>query len=233
GIGSSRSCTVKAALYSVVRNNASLTHASQIAAEAAGFAVEWGSHLVRRWLCDWVESRILPALSNRGRHCKVNSILSDPIAREAIHTYLRSNKWSLNPQKLKCLMKGEMASQEADEYVHELEHNEMPQELKAFLEETLLPCLHVKSASSYGLSLSSMHHLMLREGWVLNGEQPLQKKGPSRGIHQSDFICSTVGWLKDASATLEYGKNHQGMWTGELSLRGLYLFPTVKRLIIC
>ncbi|KIK65790.1 hypothetical protein GYMLUDRAFT_159807, partial [Collybiopsis luxurians FD-317 M1] len=52
--------------------------------------------------------------------------------------------------------------------------------------------------------------------WVLNGEQPLQKKRVGHGLHQSDFICSTVGWLETASVTLEYGKNHEGMWTGEL-----------------
>lgn len=52
--------------------------------------------------------------------------------------------------------------------------------------------------------------------WVWKGEQPLRKKGPGRGLHQSDVICSTVGWLQDASQTLEYGKNHEGFWTGEM-----------------
>ena len=41
---------------------------------------------------------------------------------------------------------------------------------------------------------------------VLDGEQPLRKKGAGHGIHQSDVFCSTVGWLKDASQRLEYGK---------------------------
>ena len=44
--------------------------------------------------------------------------------------------------------------------------------------------------------------------WVWQGEQPLKKKGVERGLHQSDVICSTFAWLKDASQTLEYGKNY-------------------------
>ena len=45
-----------------------------------------------------------------------------------------------------------------------------------------------------------------KEGWVLDGEQPLKKKGAGRGLHQSEIICSIYGWLKGASVTMEYGK---------------------------
>jgi hypothetical protein len=55
--------------------------------------------------------------------------------------------------------------------------------------------------------------------WVWQGEQPLKKKGVGRGLHQSDVICSTVGWLKDASQNLEYGKNYDGYWNGELFVK--------------
>ena len=55
--------------------------------------------------------------------------------------------------------------------------------------------------------------------WVWKGEQPLKKKGLGHGLHQSDFICSTVGWLKEASQTLEYGKNYEGYWNGELFVK--------------
>jgi hypothetical protein len=51
--------------------------------------------------------------------------------------------------------------------------------------------------------------------WVLDGEQPIRKKGVGRGIHLSEVICSTVGHLVEAGQTLEYGKNHGGFWTGE------------------
>lgn len=56
-------------------------------------------------------------------------------------------------------------------------------------------------------------------GWVLDGEQPIKKKGHGCGLHQSDVICSTVGWIKGASQTLEYGKNYDGYWNGELFVK--------------
>jgi hypothetical protein len=52
--------------------------------------------------------------------------------------------------------------------------------------------------------------------WVWKGEQPLRKKGKGKGLHRSDVVCSTVGYLVDAGQGLEYGKNYEGYWTGEL-----------------
>jgi hypothetical protein len=54
------------------------------------------------------------------------------------------------------------------------------------------------------------------KSWVFENQHMLRKKGVGRGLHQSDVICSTVGWLKDASQTIEYGKNYDGYWTGEM-----------------
>lgn len=54
-------------------------------------------------------------------------------------------------------------------------------------------------------------------GWLR--EQRLRKKGVGRGVHQSDVICPTIGWLEVASQTLEYGKNYEGYWTGELFIK--------------
>jgi len=61
-------------------------------------------------------------------------------------------------------------------------------------------------------------------GWIFDGEQWLRKKGAGRGLHQSDVICSTVGWLEEASQTLEYGKNYKGYWTGELFIKQVIIF---------
>ena len=55
-----------------------------------------------------------------------------------------------------------------------------------------------------------------KKSWVHENEHALKKKGVGRGIHQSDVICSTTGWLKHASQSLEYGKNYEGYWNGEL-----------------
>ena len=58
-----------------------------------------------------------------------------------------------------------------------------------------------------------------KKSWVHENEHTLKKKGVGWGIHQSDVICSTVGWLKAASQSLEYGKNYEGYWNGELFMK--------------
>ncbi|KAG2750889.1 hypothetical protein P692DRAFT_20847015 [Suillus brevipes Sb2] len=59
------------------------------------------------------------------------------------------------------------------------------------------------------------------KSWVFKDQHTLRKKGVGRGIHQSDVICSTIGHLVEASQTLEYGKNYDGYWTGELFVKQL------------
>jgi hypothetical protein len=58
----------------------------------------------------------------------------------------------------------------------------------------------------------------LRVGFGKESTQS-KKKGVGRRIHQSDIICLTVGWLKEASQTLEYGKNYEGYWNGEMFVK--------------
>lgn len=41
------------------------------------------------------------------------------------------------------------------------------------------------------------------KSWVLGDKHHLHKKGVGQGLHQSDVICSPVGWLADVSQTLE------------------------------
>ncbi len=55
-----------------------------------------------------------------------------------------------------------------------------------------------------------------KKSWGPVDEQPLKKKGVGRGIHCSEVICSTVGWMKDAGESLEYRKNHDEWWTGKM-----------------
>ncbi|KAF7371832.1 hypothetical protein MVEN_00040000 [Mycena venus] len=52
------------------------------------------------------------------------------------------------------------------------------------------------------------------KSWVLEGEQPLRKKGVGRGLHRSDVICSTVGYITETGEELEYGKSYEGYWDG-------------------
>ncbi|KAJ3831252.1 hypothetical protein F5878DRAFT_549780 [Lentinula raphanica] len=203
--------------------------ASKIAAEASHLSASWGARCVCRWTMEWIKTRALPD-SDRGCHSKIYSLLSDPTVREAIRTYLRSNKWSVDPPKLQKLFAKELSPAEAHEYAQRIVSQEMPRGLKSFVEDTLLPRMQCKPGR-LGLSMSSMRpHDGEKKGWVLEGQQPLKKKGAGRGIHQSDFLCSTVGWLKDASVTLEYGKNHDGFWNGELFVKQLQekFFPAFE-----
>ncbi|KAF8869856.1 hypothetical protein BD779DRAFT_1479391 [Infundibulicybe gibba] len=55
--------------------------------------------------------------------------------------------------------------------------------------------------------------------WVFQDQHALRKKGAGRGIHLSEVICSTYGHMKDAGQSLEYGKNYDGYWTGELFVK--------------
>jgi hypothetical protein len=64
--------------------------------------------------------------------------------------------------------------------------------------------------------------------WVLEGEQPILKKGAGRGSHRSDVICSTYGWLKDAGVQLDYGKNYEGYWTGEMFVAQVICFQKLN-----
>ena len=63
-----------------------------------------------------------------------------------------------------------------------------------------------------------------KASWVLEGEQPILKKGAGRGSHRSDVICSTHGWLKDAGVQIEYGKNHDGFWNGQMFVDQVIFF---------
>jgi hypothetical protein len=56
-------------------------------------------------------------------------------------------------------------------------------------------------------------------------------------MHQSDVICPTYGWMEKASQSLEYGKNYEGYWTGELfvcrlaTLQGWPCFNYILQLV--
>jgi hypothetical protein len=85
-----------------------------------------------------------------------------------------------------------------------------------FVEQRLVLCAHDEMTAQANDSAA--------KEWVFMGQHKLRKKGAGRGIHQSDIICSTVGWLKEASQTLEYGKNYDGYWNGELFIKQVRQF---------
>jgi len=88
-------------------------------------------------------------------------------------------------------------------------------------QQNFVECIVVLVAHDEMASQSNNTH---NKSWVLGDEHQLQKKGPGHGLHQSDVICSTVGWLKEGSQTLEYGKNYDGYWSGELFVKQVFKF---------
>jgi hypothetical protein len=298
GLQAYRARAIQSCLQMVVRNKRKLIVASQRAAESQNFAEAWGGRQVRSWVRAWMTSRSLP-ISQRGHHVKTHTLLSDPTICAELRSYVRSNKWSMDPEKLAEFTQNKLILDAAERFVRQVVNVEMPNGLKRYLELELFPRVALKVGK--GISLRTARRWLHQEGfkytahkkalyydgheradvikfrqevflplmaeyraqlveykvgdvdtevskeatnyvlcrlvlcaqdemtsqtndgqpksWVLEGEHALKKKGVGRGMHQSDFICSTFGWLSEASQSLEYGKNYEGYWTGELFVK--------------
>ena len=298
GLQARRARAIQSYLLMLVQNNRRKIEASERAAEAQGFASLWGGRQVRTWTKLWILDRKLPQ-SRRGRHIKLFTLLEDPTIRAELRSYVRSNKWAIDPAKLADFSAKKMVAKVAETYGMNLMNKEIPLGLKKYLELELFPRIHMKATQ--GVSLSTARRWLHRKGfrftehrkalyfdgherpdvveyrqnrfipqikeyrcrlveyvvggvekesakpvenfverrlvlvshdestfqandgkkmsWVHEKEHALKKKGAGRGIHQSDVICSTVGWLKGASQSLEYGKNYEGYWNGELFVK--------------
>lgn len=270
--------------------------ASTRAAEAQGFSAGWGGRLVRTWVSGWVKERSLPT-SARGKHVKSFTLLSDPKIKAELRSFVRSNKWAIDPKKLSDFTAQKLAPDVAKKYLKDIVRKEIPCGMKKYLEVELFPRIHLK-ANGKGISLQTARRWLHQEGfrymehkkalyydgherpdvvayrqnefipqmkkyrerlveyvvgdvdslvdkppppngekwlilvaqdemtaqanndkgasWVYKDEHPIKKKGVGRGIHQSDVINSVSGWMKDASETIEYGKNHDGYWNGDM-----------------
>ena len=71
--------------------------------------------------------------------------------------------------------------------------------------------------------MTSQANDISKKTWVFENQYQLCKNGPGQGLHQSDTITLTVGWLKQGSQTLEYGKNYNRYWNGELFVKQVSL----------
>ncbi|KAJ8580330.1 hypothetical protein M405DRAFT_890518, partial [Rhizopogon salebrosus TDB-379] len=225
GLQARRAHAIASHLRMVVQNGRQWTDASERSAETHGFAVKWGGRQLRGWSVHWLQTRELPK-SLKGQHAKVYSLLSNPTVAAELRAYVRSNKWAVNPAKLAQFARNQLIDTAADQYLHHIIQEEMPRGLKQYMEIELFPRIHLKVGR--GISLSTARrwlHLEANDSceksWVLGDEHMLRKKGAGRGLHQSDVICSTIGWLEGASQTIEYGKNYDGYWTGELFVKQL------------
>jgi len=147
----------------VLKNGRKHIEASERAAESQGFAAKWGGRLVRQWVRKWVTLRELP-VSSRGSHGKVYSLLDDPAIRAELRSYLRSNKWSMDPTKLAEFVKAESIPTAAEKYIHHLVDEEMPQGLKKYMELELFPCIQYRKVGK-GVSLETACQFLHKEGF--------------------------------------------------------------------
>ncbi|KAF9642133.1 hypothetical protein BDM02DRAFT_3106013 [Thelephora ganbajun] len=220
GLQAHRARAIHSYLHMLVRNDRQKIEASERAAEAQGFATQWGGRQVRSWAELWIKDRKLPK-SRRGKHIKLFTLLEDPDIHAELRSYIRSNKWAVDPTKLTHFSAKKMLPKVAEAYGANLMKKEIPVGLKKYLKLELFPRIHMKVARGVSLSTAPQANNGKKMSWVHEKEHALKKKGAGRGIHQSDVICSTMGWLKSASQSLEYGKNYEGYWNGELFVKQL------------
>ncbi len=162
GLQSYRAQVIESYLRLVVRKKYKGLDASETAAEAFGFAKKWGGRQVRRWVRSWLNNRDLPE-SDRGCHVKVKSLLEDPAIKAELRTYVRSNKWAVNPVKLREFTNQSMLPVEAAKYCQTICDQEIPRGLKKYLELELFPRIHMKVGK--GISLSTARRWLQREGF--------------------------------------------------------------------
>ncbi|KAJ7321244.1 hypothetical protein DFH08DRAFT_970114 [Mycena albidolilacea] len=303
-----RARSIQSHLCMVVKNQKLWKLASEAAAEAQGFATKWGGRMVRKWTRNWISDRVIPE-SKIGKHGKSYSLYDDPIIHAELRSYVRSEKWAMDPEKLVEFSQQKMVPAAADKYLRKITEEEMPAGLKKYMEVELFPRISFKVGR--GVSLRTARRLLQREGflytehkkglyydgherpdvvddrqnrflpamaghryrlveykvgnveveldkmydgkyvlrrlvlaphdemtaqcndgptksWVLEGEQPLRKKGVGRGLHRSDVICSTVGYITDAGEELEYGKSYEGYWDGTKFMLKNKIIPAFK-----
>ncbi|KAF9455567.1 hypothetical protein BDZ94DRAFT_1277918 [Collybia nuda] len=136
---------IQSHLQMVVNNGRHAIKASEMAAESQGFARKWGGRLVQIWVRKWILWRELP-VSLKGKHVKVFSLLDDPSVCAELRSFLRSNKWSMDPKKLRHIVE-----------------SEMPWGLKKYLEVELFPRIQLKVAR--GVSVRTARHWLHCEGF--------------------------------------------------------------------
>ncbi|KAG1868722.1 hypothetical protein C8R48DRAFT_747104 [Suillus tomentosus] len=202
-----RTRTIQSHLALIVKRGHSSIEASEHAAESHRFAAVWGGRRLRSWTHNWVTKWELPH-SLTGRHAKVYSLLDDPAVAAELRTYVCSNKWAINPEKLAEFSKSKLIPSEAEKYLHTIVNDGMPHGLKHYMELELFPRIHLKIGRGISLMMAQ-----------LNDATDKYWKGVGRGLHCSDVICSTVGHLVDAGESMEYSKNHEGYWNGEMFVK--------------
>jgi hypothetical protein len=162
GLQARRARAIQAYLFMVVKNKRKGKDASEHAAEAQDFSVQWGGRLVKKWIRKWINSCSLPQ-SQRRCHVKSFSLLEDPAICAELHFFIRSNKWAMNPAKVVGFSQQNMIPAAADKYLQKLVDDKMPRGLKQYIEVELFP--RIKQKVGKGVSLKAERDFLCKEGF--------------------------------------------------------------------
>lgn len=163
GLQAYQARAVQSYLQMVVHNGRKSFDASKRAAESQGSAAKWGGRLVRSWAKQWKQDHQLPD-SHKGHHVKAYTLLSDPAVCAELHSYVRWNKWVMNPSKLAEFNQNNLVSTTAKEYLQHVIDKEMPQGLKKYKEVKLFPHIHLKPGrgiTPYCTSMASPRRILV------------------------------------------------------------------------
>ncbi|KAF8576284.1 hypothetical protein K439DRAFT_1367698, partial [Ramaria rubella] len=237
GLSMMRARAIASQLKMMLKGGHGKMSASVIAAESHGFSRAWGGQRIREWarkymdhvnkvkmlngLKKYLELELFPRIQYKAG--------SHGIAICTARRWLHANGFESKSHAKGLYYDGH----ERPDVVHDQQHHFLPQMAQyaprlvwyavgdvntAIIPSNFVERLLVLVAHN---EMTAQANDGKKASWIYKGEQPLCKKGVGRGLHQSEIICSTVGWLADASQTLEYGKNYKGYWTGELFVKQL------------
>ena len=96
------------------------------------------------WVETWITHRKLPG-SWCGKHVKLFTLLEDPDICAELQSYVRSNKWAINPAKLADFSAKKMVPKAAEAYRMNIADKEILAGLKQYLELELFPRIHMKA----------------------------------------------------------------------------------------
>jgi hypothetical protein len=94
---------------------------------------------------------------------------ADPAIADELQTYVQSNKWAINPEKLALFSKGKLVPDAADKYLQQIVNEEMPRGLKKYMEYELFPRIHLRVGQ--GISISTARRWLHQEGFRYIGHK--------------------------------------------------------------